>query len=170
MEGGVAVSEAQARLADLVGGAGSVVALTGAGISVPSGIPDFRCAGHRPVGERRPDGGRAHRRLPCEPGALLELLRRTLRDAVGQEVPNGAHAALVELERRGILDGVITQNVDMLHTGRPATRELVEVHGSIAKLLVPGLRRDRVTPRARGRAESPRTSRACRAAPSAPVR
>jgi NAD-dependent deacetylase len=50
--------------------------------------------------------------------------------------PNGAHAALVELERRGLLDGVITQNVDMLHR-RAGTRELVEVHGSIASCSCP---------------------------------
>src|SRR5207253_137291 len=51
----------------------------------------------------------------------------TLRD----KQPNGAHAALVELERRGMLDAVITQNVDRLHA-KAGTRELVEVHGSIA--------------------------------------
>jgi NAD-dependent deacetylase len=45
--------------------------------------------------------------------------------------PNDAHRALVELERRGLLRGVITQNVDMLHR-KAGTRELVEVHGSIA--------------------------------------
>ncbi|MDX6669062.1 MAG: NAD-dependent deacetylase, partial [Solirubrobacteraceae bacterium] len=45
--------------------------------------------------------------------------------------PNGAHAALVELERRGRLSAVITQNVDRLHA-KAGTRELVEVHGSIA--------------------------------------
>jgi NAD-dependent deacetylase len=44
--------------------------------------------------------------------------------------PNGAHRALVELERRGCLDGVITQNIDVLHR-KAGTRELVEVHGSI---------------------------------------
>jgi NAD-dependent deacetylase len=50
--------------------------------------------------------------------------------------PNGAHRALVELEQRGLLDGVITQNIDMLHR-RAGTRELVEVHGSIATCSCP---------------------------------
>ena len=50
---------------------------------------------------------------------------------LGGKRPNGAHAALVELESRGLLDAVITQNIDMLHR-TAGTRELVEVHGSIA--------------------------------------
>ena len=52
---------------------------------------------------------------------------QTLRD----KRPNGAHHALVELERRGLLDAVITQNIDQLHH-EAGTRELIEVHGSIA--------------------------------------
>jgi NAD-dependent deacetylase len=51
----------------------------------------------------------------------------TLRD----KEPNGAHRALVELERQGRLDAVVTQNIDMLHR-KAGTRELVEVHGTIA--------------------------------------
>ena len=93
---------------------GSVVALTGAGISVPSGIPDFRSPGTGPVGERRPDGGRAHRRLARRSRALLALLRRRFQTLQDKQ-PNGAHAALVELERRGRLDAVVTQNIDRLH-------------------------------------------------------
>jgi NAD-dependent deacetylase len=53
--------------------------------------------------------------------------------------PNGAHEALVELERRGRLDAVITQNVDMLHR-RAGTRELVEVHGTIEHSSCPACR------------------------------
>ncbi|MEA2141637.1 MAG: NAD-dependent deacetylase, partial [Solirubrobacteraceae bacterium] len=49
---------------------------------------------------------------------------------LGDKQPNGAHRALAELERGGLLDAVITQNIDMLHR-RAGTRELVEVHGSI---------------------------------------
>ena len=123
------------RLADLVRTAGSVVALTGAGISVPSGIPDFRS----------PGTGLWEKVDPMEV-AHIDAFRRdaqrfwgfygerfsTLRD----RQPNGAHRALVELERRGRLDAVITQNVDMLHR-KAGTRELVEVHGSIATCSCP---------------------------------
>jgi NAD-dependent deacetylase len=56
--------------------------------------------------------------------------------SLGGKRPNGAHRALVELEQRGLLDGVVTQNIDMLHR-RAGTRELVEVHGSIARCSCP---------------------------------
>ncbi|HEX2397267.1 MAG TPA: NAD-dependent deacylase [Solirubrobacteraceae bacterium] len=123
------------RLAELVRAAGSVVALTGAGISVPSGIPDFRS----------PGTGLWEKVDPMEV-AHIDAFRRDARrfwsfygerfSTLRDRQPNGAHRALVELERRGRLDGVITQNVDMLHR-RAGTRELVEVHGSIATCSCP---------------------------------
>jgi NAD-dependent deacetylase len=118
------------RLATLVREAGSVVALTGAGISVPSGIPDFRSPGtglwekvdpmevaHIDAFHRNPE------RFWHFYGDRFAMLR-TKR-------PNGAHDALVELERNGFLDAVITQNIDQLHR-RAGTQQLIEVHGSIA--------------------------------------
>ncbi|MDX6685285.1 MAG: NAD-dependent deacetylase, partial [Baekduia sp.] len=118
-----------ARLASLVREAGSVVALTGAGISVPSGIPDFRSPGTGlwenvdPMEVAHIDAWRAD---PERFWHFYGSRFQTLRD----KQPNGAHLALVELERRGLLDGVITQNIDRLHR-RAGTRHLVEVHGSI---------------------------------------
>ncbi|MBW3652948.1 MAG: NAD-dependent deacylase [Actinobacteria bacterium] len=117
-------------LAELVRRAGSVVALTGAGISVPSGIPDFRTPGTGiwenvdPMEVAHIDAWRAN------PERFWAFYGERFRSLGGKE-PNGAHRALVELERRGLLRGVITQNIDMLHR-RAGTRELVEVHGSIA--------------------------------------
>ena len=128
MAGPLATPE-QAELAERIRGAGSVVALTGAGISVPSGIPDFRSpgsglwAGVDPMQVAHID---AWRRDPARFWGFYGE-RFSLLD--GKE-PNGAHRALVALERRGRLDGVITQNIDMLHR-RAGTRELVEVHGTI---------------------------------------
>jgi NAD-dependent deacetylase len=124
------VSAAVQQLAELVRGAKSVVALTGAGISVPSGIPDFRSPGTglwenvNPMEVAHID---AFRRDPETFWSFYGQRFQTLRD----KTPNGAHLALVELERRGLLDAVITQNIDQLHR-TAGTRELIEVHGSIA--------------------------------------
>jgi NAD-dependent deacetylase len=121
--------ERAAELAALIRAAGSVVALTGAGISVPSGIPDFRT----------PGTGLWTKVDPMEV-AHIEVFRRDPERfwrfygerfaALRTKEPNEAHAALVQLERRGLLEAVITQNIDMLHR-KAGTRELVEVHGTI---------------------------------------
>jgi NAD-dependent deacetylase len=119
-----------ACLADLVRGAGSVVALSGAGISVPSGIPDFRTPGTG-VWEKVDPMEVAHidafRGDPLRFWSFYGQRFATLAD----KLPNGAHRALVAMEQRGLLDAVITQNIDMLHR-KAGTRELLEVHGSIA--------------------------------------
>jgi NAD-dependent deacetylase len=121
---------AVAALADLVRGAGTVVALTGAGISVPSGIPDFRSPGTGlwenvdPMEVAHIDAWRA------DPERFWSFYGDRFR-TLGDKRPNGAHRALVALEERGLLRAVITQNIDMLHR-RAGTRDLVEVHGSIA--------------------------------------
>lgn len=118
------------RLAELIGDADSVVALTGAGISVPSGIPDFRTPGIGlwenvdPMEVAHID---AFRRDSVHFWSFYGQRFATLDD----KQPNGAHDALVALEQRGLLDAVITQNIDMLHR-KAGTRELIEVHGSIA--------------------------------------
>jgi len=118
------------RLAELVREAGSVVALTGAGISVPSGIPDFRSPGSGlwenvdPMEVAHIDAWRA------DPERFWHFYGHRFQTLEGKQ-PNGAHRALVELERRGRLDAVVTQNIDMLHR-RAGTTELVEVHGTIA--------------------------------------
>jgi NAD-dependent deacetylase len=118
------------RLAALIRSAvGPVVALTGAGISVPSGIPDFRTpvtglwAGVDPMEV-------AHiavwRRDPARFWSFYGRRFAVLDD----KEPNGAHLALADLERRGLLAGVITQNIDGLHA-RAGSRDPIEVHGSI---------------------------------------
>jgi NAD-dependent deacetylase len=119
------------RLAGLIREAGSVVALTGAGISVPSGIPDFRS----------PDTGIWRQVDPMEVAHIDSFRADPVRfwqfygerfATLGGKQPNDAHRALVAMERRDLLDGVITQNVDMLHR-KAGTRKLVEMHGSIAR-------------------------------------
>jgi NAD-dependent deacetylase len=119
-----------AALAELIRSAGTVAALTGAGISVPSGIPDFRS----------PGTGLWENVDPMEV-AHIEVFRRDPErfwhfygdrfTKLREKRPNPAHLALAELERRGHLEAVITQNIDGLHEAA-GTRELVEVHGSIS--------------------------------------
>ena len=130
MDGEVVASNDVAALAELVRRAGTVVALTGAGISVPSGIPDFRTPGTGiwanvdPMEVAHIDAWRAY------PERFWRFYGQRFQ-TLGDKQPNGAHKALVELETRGLLSGVITQNIDMLHR-RAGTRELIEMHGSIA--------------------------------------
>ncbi|HEV3229824.1 MAG TPA: NAD-dependent deacylase [Solirubrobacteraceae bacterium] len=117
------------RLARLVREAGSVVALTGAGVSVPSGIPDFRSPGTGLWQKVDPMEVAHIDAFLSDPARFWEFYAErfaTLRD----REPNRAHGALAELERRGHLDAVITQNVDMLHR-KAGTQTLIEVHGSI---------------------------------------
>jgi NAD-dependent deacetylase len=122
-------AEAQ-RLAGLLRSAGTVVALTGAGISVPSGIPDFRS----------PGTGLWANVDPMEV-AHISVFRRSPERfwsfygqrfaALDGKRPNGAHRALVALQERGLLGPVVTQNIDGLHEAA-GTRDLIEVHGSIS--------------------------------------
>jgi NAD-dependent protein deacetylase/lipoamidase len=151
---GVARAEV-ARLAELVGGARSVVALTGAGISVPSGIPDFRSPGTG-LWEKVDPMTVAHiDAFRSDPAAFWRFYAERFA-TLGGKHPNGAHHALVAMERSGTLDAVITQNIDMLHR-KAGTRELVEVHGSIARCSCPGcgeeVSREEVTARLRAGAE-----------------
>jgi NAD-dependent deacetylase len=117
------------HLAALIRDAESVVALTGAGISVPSGIPDFRSPGTGlwenvdPMKVAHIDAFRAD---PKQFWKFYGNRFQTLED----KQPNGAHFALAELEERGMLDAVVTQNIDRLHR-KAGSRELVEVHGTI---------------------------------------
>jgi len=129
------------RLAELIGSARSVVALTGAGISVPSGIPDFRTPGTGLWANVDPMEVAHIDVFRREPGRFWRFYGErfaTLRD----KRPNPAHHALAELQRRGLLGAVVTQNIDGLHE-RAGVRDLIEVHGSIshASCLVCGQQR-----------------------------
>ncbi len=116
-------------LAELIRGSGCTVVLTGAGISVPSGIPDFRT----------PETGLWANVDPMEVAHIEVFERDPARfwsyyrprfQSLGDKRPNPAHEALAELERRGLVEGVITQNIDRLHRAG-GSRNVVEVHGSI---------------------------------------
>lgn len=120
------------RLVSLVG-AGGVVALTGAGISTESGIPDYR----------GPSGASLRRHAPMTyqafTGDPVARRRYWARSHVGWRImrdaqPNDGHRAVADLERLGLVLGTITQNVDGLHQAAGAHR-VVDLHGRLDRVL-----------------------------------
>jgi NAD-dependent deacetylase len=116
------------RLARLIRENQPCVALTGAGVSTESGIPDFRSpAGIWAQFDPREYGSLgAFRRDPAKVWRFYAPRFSMLTEAE----PNRAHRALAELERLGFLETVVTQNIDLLHE-RAGSGNVVEVHGSI---------------------------------------
>ncbi len=111
---GRATADAVGELAELIRHSESTVALTGAGVSVPSGIPDFRTPGK----------GLWEKVDPMSVATIDAFHRDTKRfwdfyrprfHMLTDKQPNPAHEALAELERRGLLEAVITQNIARLH-------------------------------------------------------
>jgi len=106
-----------------------IVALTGAGCSTESGIPDYRGPGARPRAPLQ------HREFVGDARARKRYWARSLigwpKLAAAQ--PNPAHHALAALERTGAIAGVITQNVDGLHAAA-GSRHVVELHGALARV------------------------------------
>jgi NAD-dependent deacetylase len=102
--------------------------LTGAGISTESGIPDFRSETGlwADVDPFEVASIQAFRR---DPERVWSFYRKRIGMLLEAE-PNAGHHALAELERRGLVQAVVTQNIDTLHS-RAGSREIVEVHGSI---------------------------------------
>ena len=118
------------RLAELIAESGSVVALTGAGVSVPSGIPDFRSPGTGLWANVDPMTVAHIDVFHRDPSHFWQFYGQRFQ-TLGDKHPNRAHEILAELEAAGHLEAVITQNIDQLHA-RAGSRRLVEVHGTIA--------------------------------------
>jgi NAD-dependent deacetylase len=118
-----------ARLADLIARSERTVALTGAGVSVPSGIPDFRTPGSGLWSNVNPMEVAHIDAFHRDPDRFWRFYGERFA-SLHDRRPNPAHEALAELERRGLLRGVITQNIDRLHR-LAGSRRVVEVHGSI---------------------------------------
>jgi NAD-dependent deacetylase len=124
-----AISTEAQQVADLLRDAERAVVLTGAGISVPSGVPDFRSPGTGlwenvdPMEVAHIDAWRR------DPERFWSFYAQRFASLVDKQ-PNEAHRAVAELERRGLVRAVITQNVDRLHR-LAGTDRLIEVHGSI---------------------------------------
>jgi NAD-dependent deacetylase len=116
------------RLAQLIATHQPCVVLTGAGISTESGIPDFRSADglwatENPLEVASIEGFRR------DPARVWDFYARRLAGHADAQ-PNDGHRALAELEELGLVEAVVTQNVDGLHQGA-GSRKVVEVHGSI---------------------------------------
>jgi len=125
-------SELVEYAAELLKKARHTVVLTGAGLSTPSGIPDFRSEGT----------GLWSRDEPLEVASLLTFRTRPeqffhwfhpLASQIFNALPNPAHLALVELEKNGRLQAIITQNIDMLHH-KAGSRRVIETHGTLRTL------------------------------------
>lgn len=108
------------------------IALTGAGISTPSGIPDFRS----------PQSGFWNNANPFEVASIASFRRQPqdfydwihpIAKLVMEAEPNPAHMALAQLEGQGYLKAIITQNVDMLHS-RAGSENVFEVHGHLREV------------------------------------
>ena len=123
-----------ARLKEILESSRRAVFFGGAGMSTESGIPDFRSAGgiysetlHQ---EFSPEQMASHSFLMAHPAEFFDFYRR--RFVYLDAAPNAGHYALTELERRGILAAVVTQNIDGLHQAA-GSRTVYELHGSIRR-------------------------------------
>lgn len=108
-----------------------IVALTGAGISTESGIPDYR-GPDRPPRVRDP---MQHREFVDKPAMRTKYWARSMIGwpRMAEAKPNAGHLACVALEQRGLLTGIITQNVDGLHTSAGSCN-VVELHGALRRV------------------------------------
>lgn len=104
-----------------------IVALTGAGISTPSGIPDFRSADSGLWEQVDPMAVASIYAFRQQPQAFYDWIYPLARQILEAQ-PNAAHLALAQMEARGPLKGIITQNIDLLHA-KAGSRAIYEVHG-----------------------------------------
>ncbi|HEY5031152.1 MAG TPA: NAD-dependent protein deacetylase [Actinomycetes bacterium] len=121
-------------LARLVAG-GGVVVLSGAGLSTESGIPDYR----GPTGQQRRATPMQYKDFVGDPVARQRYWARSYLGwrHLASARPNEGHVAVVRLQGLGLLDGIVTQNVDGLHQAAGA-RDVVELHGNLTQVVCLG--------------------------------
>src|SRR5690625_5277087 len=109
-----------------------VAVLTGAGISTASGIPDYR----GPITAKKKRSQILYHQSVAEPEARRRYWARSTAGwpMMRSATPSHGHRALAQMEARGLLTGLITQNVDGLHARAGSTR-YIELHGSLARVL-----------------------------------
>ncbi|HEU5267846.1 MAG TPA: NAD-dependent protein deacetylase [Jatrophihabitans sp.] len=115
--------------------AGGVVVLSGAGLSTESGIPDYR----GPTGALRRHGPMTYQAFVGSPQARRRYWARSHLGwrQIAHARPNAGHRAVAALQHRGLVDGIITQNVDGLHQAAGATG-VVELHGGLDRVVCLG--------------------------------
>jgi NAD-dependent SIR2 family protein deacetylase len=120
-----------ARLTELVSG-GEVLVLSGAGLSTESGIPDYR----GPTGRARPATPMTYGEFTGRPASRQRYWARSHRGWQGivRAEPNEGHRAVAYLQQRGLLSGIITQNVDGLHQAAGA-HPVIELHGGLDRVI-----------------------------------
>ena len=123
------------RAAALLRAARHAVAFTGAGISTPSGIPDFRSQGTGLWEKDNPMEVASLGVFQSRPERFYNWLKPLLLSSLNAQ-PNPAHLALAQLESAGILKALITQNIDDLHQ-RAGSQNIYEVHGSLRTVTCP---------------------------------
>ncbi|NBE94230.1 NAD-dependent protein deacetylase [Nonomuraea sp. KC401] len=122
------------KLAELTGlvAQGGVAVLSGAGLSTESGIPDYR----GPTGRSRRAEPMTYQKFVGSAEARRRYWARSHVGwrQIGDARPNAGHLAVAELERRGLLSGIVTQNVDGLHQAAGA-RRVIELHGGLDRVV-----------------------------------
>jgi len=116
--------------AELLRKAQRAVVLTGAGLSTPSGIPDFRSEGTGLWSHDEPLEVASLNTFRTDPGRFYAWFR-PLASQIFDALPNQAHLALAKLEREGHIRSIITQNIDLLHQ-KAGSKNVIEIHGSLA--------------------------------------
>lgn len=119
------------KAAEMIAGSKLTLALTGAGISVESGIPDFRSAGGL-WSKYDPSEYATIHAFRNDPEKIWDMLR-DMDGLIAQAKPNPAHLGMGEMEKLGYLHHIITQNVDNLHQAG-GSRNVIEYHGNSSTL------------------------------------
>lgn len=129
---GTSIEDSARRAAEAIAKSKSLLAFTGAGISVESGIPPFR--GEGGVWNRYDPSLLEISTFMARPKASWEAIREIFYESFGKAVPNGAHRVLAGWEAEGRLDFLVTQNIDGLHRAAGSKR-LAEFHGAMDELV-----------------------------------
>ncbi len=118
--------------ADLFRQSKHAVILTGAGLSTPSGIPDFRSTGTGLWSKDEPLDAASLSTFRTRPERFFSWFR-PLANQIFNAQPNAAHLALAKLEAVGKIKSIITQNIDMLHQ-KAGSKNVIEMHGTMQTL------------------------------------